>query len=191
MLRVSRLRPVSGLEMSGMLLRAPAAVIDPHLYAFRPRSEAWPTRSVLPLAAAALLVGLVAGAGVGVWRQSAGSAMSGIVLAGRTSLRSRTGRMRAAARWVEVLTEGIRQPVVDVDADGEAGPRWTAARGVADPHRWAVARERRVPRRPRAASTCRGDRPRAVLARRRLAEADDGDPGHSGNSIVRGELRSI
>ena len=101
--------------------------------------------------------------------------------------------MRAAARWSKVLTDGTRQVVVDVDTDGEAGPPDAQLREV-----WLISTDGTALVSIGFLDGAEGrfDLPSGVdLATYSLvdvsAEPDDGVATHSGDSIVRGELRSI
>jgi hypothetical protein len=145
------------------------------------------SRIWIPLVAAAVVIGLIGGLTVGVWVGSSPSAPTAAVVA--------RARLDAFPGWpgargdavVEQLPDGSREVLVEVDAAAAEAP----LREV-----WLIAAD---------ASglvsigflTGRSGRfvvPAGIdLAAYPLVdvsnEADDGDPAHSGDSIVRGELR--
>ncbi|MDN4641061.1 anti-sigma factor [Agreia sp. PsM10] len=187
-------RPVSGAEMSQMAAspaeKTPSAPSQPASERARRR---WRTRMVVPLAVAALVVGLVAGTGVGIWWQSAQSANTGVVVAGAELDPFPDWADAHGSAVVEVLADGTRQVVVDIDTAGQSGPADDRLREV-----WLISADGTALVSIGFLDGAEGrfDLPSGVdLATYSLvdvsAEPDDGDATHSGDSIVRGELRSI
>lgn len=151
------------------------------------------SRMVVPIAVAALVVGLVAGTGVGIWWQSAQSASSGVVIAGAELDPFPEWADSRGSAVVEVLADGTRQVVVDVDTAGEAGPADAQLREV-----WLISADGTALVSIGFLDGAEGrfDVPSGVdLAEYTLvdvsAEPDNGDATHSGDSIVRGQLRTI
>jgi hypothetical protein len=156
----------------------------------RRRARLW-----APLAGAALMLGLVAGAGVGIWWQGAQQSPRGIAVAGAELAPFPDWPDARGSAVVEQSGDGRRQVVVDVDpaVDPAAGGGDSPLREV-----WLIrgdgtglvsigfldGREGRF------------DIPSGIdLAQYSLvdisAETDDGDPTHSGDSILRGELSEL
>ena len=186
--------PVTGAEMSQ---NATARAETSPPATSRPASERarrrWRTRMVVPLAVAALVVGLVAGTGVGIWWQSAQSADAGVVIAGAELDPFPDWADARGSAVVEVLADGTRQVVVDVDTAGQSGPADDRLREV-----WLISADGTslVSIGFLDGTEGRFDLPTGVdLATYSLvdvsAEPDDGVATHSGDSIVRGELRTI
>jgi hypothetical protein len=147
----------------------------------------------IPLAAAALVVGLVGGVGAGVWWQSTRQADAGSTVA--------EADLRPFPEWpdargsavVEQRADGTRQVVVDVDAAADAGSPEAPLREV-----WLIRTDGTglISIGFLDGTSGRFDIPSGIdLVQYGLvdvsAEADNGDPGHSGDSIVRGELRGL
>ena len=145
-------------------------------------------RRWLPVAAAACAVGLVGGLIGGVWWQSTREPAAAPVLyeAELDPLPGWTGGGRA---YVEQLDDGRRDVVVDVDATGaDTGLRevWLltddatglVSVGLLDGEsgRFAIPADLDLSRYPLLDVS---------------AEPDDGDPTHSGDSIVRGALQAF
>ncbi|WP_066043539.1 anti-sigma factor [Herbiconiux solani] len=169
----------------------PAPVID--LDAERPRRRRPRPRFVILVAASALLFGLVAGAGIGVWVQTSRQADAGVVLAGADLSPFPDWPDARGSAVIEENSEGVRQLVVDVDAATSAGPSVDGLREV-----WLIRSDGTalVSVGYLEGSEGRFDVPEGIdLTQYSLvdisAETDDGDPGHSGNSIIRGELHPI
>lgn len=184
----------TGAEMSQ---RAAARAEKSPSATSRPASERarrrWRTRMVVPLAVAALVVGLVAGTGVGIWWQSAQSANTGVVVAGAELDPFPDWADAHGSAVVEVLADGTRQVVVDIDTAGQRGPADDRQREV-----WLISTDGTALVSIGFLDGAEGrfKLPAGVdLATYSLvdvsAEPDDGDATHSGDSIVRGELRSI
>ncbi|MCS5736341.1 anti-sigma factor domain-containing protein, partial [Herbiconiux daphne] len=159
-----------------------------------PRRAAAPAarraRFWVPLVAAAAVVGLVGGIGVGLWWQgSAGDQAAGRVIA-RAELDPFPDWPGArGAAVVEQLPDGSREVVVDVDA--------AAADDAPLREVWLIAADASglVSIGFMDGTSGRFIIPAGIdLAAYPLvdvsAESDDGDPGHSGDSILRGELRT-
>lgn len=151
------------------------------------------SRMVVPVAVAALVVGLVAGTGVGIWWQSAQSASRGVAIAGAELDPFPEWADARGSAVVEVLGNGTRQVVVDIDTAGEAGPADAQLREV-----WLISADGTALVSIGFLDGAEGrfDVPSGVdLAEYSLvdvsAEPDDGDTTHSGDSIVRGQLRTI
>jgi hypothetical protein len=153
----------------------------------------WRTRAVVPLAVAALVVGLVAGTGVGVWWQSAQGPSAGIAVAGAELDPFPDWQASRGSAVVKVLADGTRQVVVDVETAGEPGPADAPQREV-----WLISADGTslvsIGFLDGAEGTFElppgvdiADYPLVDVS----AEPDDGVETHSGNSIVRGELRTI
>ncbi|MCS5723547.1 anti-sigma factor [Herbiconiux sp. CPCC 203407] len=178
--------------------RAAAPAASSHLATRKPASRRR-ARLWAPLAGAALVLGLVAGAGVGVWWQGSQQSPRGIAVAGAELAPFPDWPDARGSAVVEQSGDGRRQVVVDVDAavDPAVDP---AAGGGEAPLRevWLIrgdgtglvsigfldGREGRF------------DVPSGIdLAQYSLvdisAETDDGDPTHSGDSILRGELSEL
>ncbi|WP_382310121.1 anti-sigma factor [Herbiconiux sp. UC225_62] len=179
-----------------------AAVPRPSL---RPEPEAAPAPPVailrgarrprfwIPLAAAALVVGLVGGVGAGVWWQSTRQAEAGSTLA--------EAELEPFPEWpdargsavVQQRPDGTRQVVVDVDPAADSGSPDAPLREV-----WLIRTDGTglISVGFLDGTSGRFDIPAGIdLAQYALvdvsAEADNGDPTHSGDSIVRGELRAL
>jgi len=159
----------------------------------RRRRRRWSTRFVVPVTVAALVVGIVAGTGIGSWWQSSQNAQTGIALAGAELDPFPDWAKSRGSAVVEVLPNGTRQVVVDVDTAGEPGPSDARLREV-----WLIAADGTGLVSIGYLDGSEGifEVPSGVdLAKYSLvdvsAEPDNGDTTHSGNSIVRGELRAI
>lgn len=159
----------------------------------RRRRRRWSTRFVVPVTVAALVVGIVAGTGIGSWWQSSQNVQTGIALAGAELDPFPDWAKSRGSAVVEVLPNGTRQVVVDVDTAGEPGPSDAKLREV-----WLIAADGTGLVSIGYLDGSEGifEVPSGVdLAKYSLvdvsAEPDNGDTTHSGNSIVRGELRTI
>lgn len=173
--------PAAPAASSHLATRKPAA---------RRRASLW-----APLAGAALVLGLVAGAGVGIWWQGSQQSPRGIAVAGAELAPFPDWPGARGSAVVEQAGDGRRQVVVDVDpaVDPAAGGGDSPLREV-----WLIrgdgtglvsigfldGREGRF------------DIPSGIdLSQYSLvdisAESDDGDPTHSGDSILRGELSEL
>lgn len=145
-------------------------------------------RRWLPITAGALAVGLVAGLGLGVWWQADRRGSSAVVVADAT-LEAFPGWPGAAGTAVvDERPDGLRQVAVTVDEAAEVG---AGLREV-----WLIKTDGSglVSIGYLTGAEGRFDVPTGLdLADYALvdvsAEQDDGDPAHSGDSIVRGELR--
>lgn len=156
----------------------------------RPRRRA---RIWIPVAASALVVGLVGGVGAGIWWQSTRPLDSGIVVAGAELAPFPNWPDARGSAVVEQRADGTQQVVVDVDAATQDSAAEGGLREV-----WLIRRDGAglVSIGFLNGTEGRFDVPAGIdLAQYPLvdisAEVDDGDPTHSGNSIVRGELGSI
>ncbi|MCS5718042.1 anti-sigma factor [Herbiconiux sp. CPCC 205763] len=147
----------------------------------------------IPLAAAALVVGLIGGVGAGVWWESARQAEAGSTVA--------EANLEPFPEWpgargsavVEQRADGTRQVVVDVDSVVDSGSPDAPLREV-----WLIRTDGTglISIGFLDGTSGRFDIPSGIdLVQYALvdvsAEADNGDPAHSGDSIVRGELRVI
>ncbi len=146
----------------------------------------------VPLAAAALVVGLVGGVGVGVWWQSAQQSDAAPIAAADLEPFPEWPAASGSA-VVEQRADGTRQVVVDVDPATDAGTPDAPLREV-----WLIRTDGTglISIGFLDGTSGRFDIPTGVdLAQYALvdvsAEPDNGDPTHSGDSIVRGELRSL
>lgn len=167
---------------------APDHVARPKRTRSFPRPRVW-----VPVAASALVVGLVAGAGAGIWWQAARPADSGIVIAGAELAPFPSWPDARGSAVVEQRADGTRQVVVDVDPATENSTDEGGLREV-----WLIRRDGSglISIGFLDGTEGRFDVPSGIdLAQYPLvdvsAEQDDGDPAHSGNSIVRGELGAI
>ncbi|MGD8196041.1 anti-sigma factor [Herbiconiux sp. P18] len=155
------------------------------------RSRLW-----LPIGAAALVVGLVAGAGAGIWWQATtqpATQASGIVVAGAQLDPFPSWPDARGSAVVQQDADGRRQVVVDVDPATDSGSPAAELREV-----WLIRTDGTglISIGFLDGTEGRFDIPPGIdIAQYALvdisAETDDGDPGHSGDSIVRGELRSL
>ncbi|PPF63997.1 anti-sigma factor [Agreia sp. Leaf210] len=173
-------------------LTAAPHVATPHVATGR-RRRRWSTRFVVPVTVAALVVGIVAGTGLGSWWQASQTAQTGIAVAGAELDPFPDWADSRGSAVVEVLPDGTRQVVVDVDTAGDSGPSDAQLREV-----WLISGDG-----TQLVSIGYLDGVEGVftvpsnvdLADYSLvdvsAEPDNGDTTHSGNSIVRGELRTI
>ncbi|WP_291045064.1 anti-sigma factor [Herbiconiux sp.] len=199
--RATTSTPVTSTPAAGPAATSPAtagpaasAPSSSHLATRKPSSRRR-TRLWAPLAAAALMLGLVAGAGVGIWWQGTQQSPRGIAVAGAELAPFPDWPDARGSAVVEQSGDGRRQVVVDVDpaVDPAAGGGDSPLREV-----WLIrgdgtglvsigfldGREGRF------------DIPSGIdLAQYSLvdisAETDDGDPTHSGDSILRGELSEL
>ncbi|MFB2596511.1 hypothetical protein ACEXQE_01820 [Herbiconiux sp. P17] len=147
----------------------------------------------VPLAAAALVVGLVGGIGAGVWWQSTRQAEAGSTLASADLEPFPEWPGARGSAVVEQRADGTRQVVVDVDAATDAGTPDAPLREV-----WLIRTDGTglISIGFLDGTSGRFDIPSGIdLVQYALvdvsAEADNGDPTHSGDSIVRGELRAL
>jgi hypothetical protein len=158
-----------------------------------PRSRR--TRSArfwVPLVAAAAVVGLVGGVGVGVWVQNSVTSEAGATVIARAQLDPFPDWPEArGAAVVEEHPDGSREVIVDVDA-AAASAGDSTLREV-----WLIAADASglvsigfldgesgrfvIP-----AGINLGAYPLVDIS----AEPENGDPSHSGDSILRGELRA-
>ncbi|WP_082495832.1 anti-sigma factor [Agreia sp. Leaf335] len=173
-------------------LAAAPHMAAPHVATGRWRRR-WSTRFVVPVTVAALVVGIVAGTGIGSWWQASQTAQTGIAVAGAELDPFPDWADSRGSAVVEVLPDGTRQVVVDVDTAGDSGPSDAQLREV-----WLISGDG-----TQLVSIGYLDGVEGVftvpsnvdLADYSLvdvsAEPDNGDTTHSGNSIVRGELRTI
>lgn len=165
---------------------------DPHRVPRRRRARRT-RRFWIPVTVAALVVGLVAGSGAGVWWQSVRSADAGVVVAG-AQLDPFPGWPDArGSAVIEQRSDGRRQVVVDVDEATDAADGTAPLREV-----WLIRTDGTglVSIGFLDGTEGRFDVPPGVdLTQYALvdisAESDDGDPAHSGDSIVRGQLRAL
>jgi hypothetical protein len=148
---------------------------------------------VILVAASALLFGLVAGTGIGIWVQSSRQADAGVVLAGADLSPFPDWPDARGSAVVEENPDGTRQLVVEVDAATSAGRAGDDLREV-----WLIRGDGTalVSVGYLDGSEGRFDVPEGIdLTQYSLvdvsAETDDGNPGHSGDSIIRGELHPI
>jgi hypothetical protein len=185
------LEPDAGWGLQGAPAPAPAPAEQPA--PARDIRGARGPRFWIPLAAAALVVGLVGGVGVGVWWQSTRVAPAGATVA--------SAELDPFPEWpdargsavVEQRADGVRQVVVDVDAAADAGSPDAPLREV-----WLIRTDGTglISIGFLDGTSGRFDIPPGIdLTQYALvdvsAEADNGDPTHSGDSIVRGELRAL
>lgn len=145
-------------------------------------------RRWLPVAAGALAVGLVVGAGFGVWWQSDRDAPTAVVVADATLEAFPNWPGAAGTAVVDERPGGLRQVSVTVDEAAETGP------GLREVWLIRIDGSGLISIGYLAGSEGRFDVPPGLdLADYALvdvsAERDDGDPAHSGDSIVRGQLQ--
>jgi len=152
------------------------------------RSRRW-----VPVAAVALVLGLAAGAGGGIWWQTAQQTPSGIAIAGAELTPFPDWPDARGSAVVEQDADGRRQVVVDVDPQTDSDRGSASLREV-----WLIRSDGTglVSIGFLDGPEGRFDVPAGIdLAQYSLvdisAETDDGDPTHSGDSIVRGELRAL
>ncbi|WP_291053916.1 anti-sigma factor [Herbiconiux sp.] len=166
--------------------------LAPH-HATRRRRLTGRSRIWVPLAAAGVVLGVVAGAGLGVWWQTAQQSTRGIAVAGAELTPFPGWPDARGSAVVEQDPDGRRRVVVDVDPQ-------TDASGGASPLRevWLIRSDGTGLVSIGFLDGPEGsfDVPDGIdLDQYSLvdisAEADDGDPTHSGDSIVRGELRAL
>ncbi|MGA1838191.1 anti-sigma factor [Herbiconiux sp. 11R-BC] len=166
---------------------------QPGLHQARRRRLSGRRRIWVPLAAAGLVVGLVAGAGLGIWWQNTQQASWGIAVAGAELTPFPGWPDARGSAVVEQDSNGHRRVVVDVDPQADAGSGSAPLREV-----WLIRSDGTG-----LVSVGFLDGPNGTfdippgidLGQYSLvdvsAEADDGNPTHSGDSIVRGELRAL
>lgn len=147
----------------------------------------------VPLAAAALFVGLVGGVGAGVWWQSTQQAAAGSRIAEAYLAPFPEWPSASGSAVVEQRADGTRQVVIDVDRAADEGTPDAPLREV-----WLIRTDGTglISIGFLDGTSGRFDVPAGVdLAQYALvdvsAEPDNGDPTHSGDSIVRGELRGL
>ena len=147
---------------------------------FAPRRRGW-----LPLAAAAAMVGLVGGIAAGIWWQSPRPPDADPVVATAT-LEPQSSWEASGRAWVEQAADGHREVVVQLETAGEA----VLLREV-----WLLTADTSglvsvgfldggAGRFPIPGEIDLADYPLVEVS----AEFDDGDPDHSGDPIVSGEL---
>ena len=162
---------------AGMPVRPAASVVE------LPRRRRW-----LPVAAAACLVGVIGGVGATIWWQAARVPEPLPVIA-EAQLDALPGWTASGRAYLEEDAEGRREVVVDVDGGSDAG----GLREV-----WLLTADATglVSVGLLDGATGRFSIPAGIdLAEYPVvdvsAEPDDGNPAHSGDSIVRGTLSDL
>ncbi|WP_440710705.1 anti-sigma factor domain-containing protein [Herbiconiux sp. YIM B11900] len=171
---------------------ASAAPPAPH-HVKRRRRLSGRSRIWVPLAAATVVLAVVAGAGLGVWWQTAQQSPRGIAVAGAELTPFPGWPDARGSAVVEQDPDGRHRVVVDVDPQTDAGGGSSPLREV-----WLIRSDGTGLVSIGFLDGPEGsfDIPDGIdLDQYSLvdisAEADDGDPTHSGDSIVRGELRAL
>ena len=162
---------------AGMPVRPAASVVE------LPRRRRW-----LPVAAAACLVGVIGGVGATIWWQAA-RAPEPLPVIAEAQLDALPGWTASGRAYLEEDAEGRREVVVDVDGGSDAG----GLREV-----WLLTADATglVSVGLLDGATGRFSIPAGIdLAEYPVvdvsAEPDDGNPAHSGDSIVRGTLSDL
>ena len=169
-----------GSDEFGSSRRAATATAGASIAGVTPRQPGW-----LPLTAAAAMVGLVGGIAAGIWWQSSRAPDVDPVVATAT-LEPQSGWEASGRAWVEEAADGHREVVVRLETAGEA----VLLREV-----WLVTADGSglvsigfldggAGRFTIPDGIALADYPLVDVS----AEFDDGNPAHSGDSIVRGEL---
>ncbi|PXA70044.1 anti-sigma factor [Cryobacterium arcticum] len=164
-------------ESAAGMVRPPASVVE------LPRRRRW-----LPVAAAACLVGVLGGIGATVWWQAA-RAPEPLPVIAEAQLDALPGWTASGRAYLEEDADGRREVVVDVDGGADAG----GLREV-----WLLTADATglVSVGLLDGATGRFSIPAGIdLAEYPVvdvsAEPDDGNPAHSGDSIVRGTLSGL